>query len=104
MAEDDVHRVNRVGADGLLQVCRLRGSVSSQNVVKQVPADQRHELDGDLKRAVLPTVPRQGDVQIHLRSQRRVRRSPQLLGGEERPVADPSGLTPPEATGSAFTV
>lgn len=68
VAEDHVHGVNRVGADGLLQVCRLSSSVSSQDVVKQVPADQRHELDGDLEGAVLPPVPRQRHVHINLRT------------------------------------
>lgn len=68
VAEDHVHGVNRVGADGLLQVCRLSSSVSGQDLVKQVPADLRHELDGDLEGAVLPTVPRQRHVQINLRT------------------------------------
>lgn len=100
VAEDDVYGVDRVGADGLLQLCRLSSSLSSQHVVEHVPADQRHKLDGDLKGAVLPAVTRQRHVQIHLRSRRRMRRR------RKRRRAGPewSRLTPPEATGSAFTV
>lgn len=67
MTENDVNGVNRVGADGFLEVQRLGDGASHENLVQQMPADQRHKLHGDLKRAVLATFAREGDVQINLR-------------------------------------
>lgn len=67
VSKDDVHGVNRVGADGFLQVHRLGHAASRQHFVKHVPADQRHKPNGDFKRAVLPTITWQGDIQIHLK-------------------------------------
>jgi len=59
--------VDGVGADGFLQVHRLGHGASRQDFVQHVPADQRHEPDGDFEGAVLPTVTWQGDVQIDLK-------------------------------------
>lgn len=64
--EHNVHRVHRVGADGLVQLQRLGHAASGQHLMQQMPADQRHKLNGDFKRPVFTPFSRQRDVQIHL--------------------------------------
>lgn len=66
VAKNNIHGVHGVGADWLLQVHRLRHDAASQNFMQHVPADQRHEPDGDLKWAVLPTVSWESDIQVNL--------------------------------------
>lgn len=102
MPEDHVHRVNRVGADGLLQVRGLGSGVASQHVVKHVPADQRHKLDGDLKGAVLAAVARQRHVQIDLRSRKRDEtvEEDSSSEGEELPEQAGAGLPPQRRRGA----
>lgn len=66
MSKDHVYSVNRISADGFLQVHGLGNAASCQDFVQHVPADQRHEPDGDLKGTVLPALTWQGNVQVHL--------------------------------------
>ena len=40
VSKNDVHGVNRVGADGFFQVHRLGHTASRQDFVEHVPADQ----------------------------------------------------------------
>lgn len=72
VSKDDIHGVNGVGADRFLQVHRLGHSAPRQHFVQHVPADQRHKPNGDFKRAILPSVTGQGDIQIDLKRKTRV--------------------------------
>lgn len=101
MSEDHVYGVDRVGAERLVQVQRFGNAAPGQDFVQQVPADQRHEPEADLKRAVLPTFARQGDVQIHLR---RTRGDQFAFRGEPGRHRIWARLTPAAATGSGLTV
>lgn len=69
MSEDDVHGMNRISAEGFLQVQWFGHTTSRQDFVQHVPADQRHKSDCDFKWAVLPTFTWQGDIQIDLKRQ-----------------------------------
>ena len=68
MSEHHVDGVDRVGAQGLVQVQGLGHPAALQHLVQHVPADQRHKLDGHLEGSVLASFARQRDVQIHLRT------------------------------------
>lgn len=70
MSQNDVHRVDGVGAERLVQVHRLGRAASFQDVVQQMPADQRHKFKRYLERPILPSFPWQGHVQINLRVMR----------------------------------
>lgn len=72
MSKDYVHCVNRVSADGFLQVHWFRHVASCQDFVQHVPADQRHESHADFERAVLPTFTWQCDIQVDLKRKTRV--------------------------------
>lgn len=67
MSKDDVHGVNGIGADRFLQVHWLGLDAPRQDFVQHVPADQRHELNGDFKRAVFPAVTWQSDIKVNLK-------------------------------------
>lgn len=67
VSKDDVHGVNRISAEGFLQVQRFGHTTPRQDFVQHVPADQRHKSDGDFKRAVLPTFAWQCDIQVDLK-------------------------------------
>lgn len=58
MPQHHVHRVHRVGADGLVQLQRLGHAAAGQHLVEHVPADQGHELDGDFEGAIFPSLAR----------------------------------------------
>lgn len=66
VSEHHVHCVHRVGADRLVQLQRLRHAASGQHLMQQVPADQRHKLNGDFKRSVFAPFSWQRDIQVHL--------------------------------------
>lgn len=101
MSQYDVHRVDGVGADRLVQVHRFGRAVSFQDVMQQVPADHRHKSEGHLKRSVLAPLPWQGHVQINLRTARLMFRAE---GGGGRSSIGAAGLTPLLATGSGLAV
>lgn len=66
VAEDHVHSMHRVGADGLVQLQGFWHPTTSQDLMKQVPADQRHKLDADLEGPVLPSLSWQSNIQVDL--------------------------------------
>lgn len=91
MSQHHVHRVHGVGADGLVQLQGLRHAAASQHLVEHVPADQRHELDGNFKRAIFPSLAWQRDVQVHLRR------------GAERKSKDKAGQKKVSSQKTVFT-
>ena len=56
VSQDHVHCMDRVGADGLVQLERLRHAAAGQHLVEHVPADQRHKLDGHLEGTIFPSL------------------------------------------------
>lgn len=48
----------RVGADGLVQLKRLRHAAASEHLVEHVPADQRDKFDGNFERTIFPSLTR----------------------------------------------
>lgn len=66
VSQHHVDCMNRVGADGLVQLQGFRHAAARQHLVQHVPADQRHEAYGHLERAIFASLARQGDVQVHL--------------------------------------
>lgn len=61
-----VHCVYRVGADRLVQLKGFRHAAASQHLVEHVPADQRHELNGNFEGPIFPSLSWESDIQVHL--------------------------------------
>lgn len=61
-----VHCVYRVGADRLVQLKGFRHAAASQHLVEHVPADERHELNGNFEGPIFPSLSWESDIQVHL--------------------------------------
>lgn len=61
-----VHCVYRVGADRLVQLKGFRHAAASQHLVEHVPADERHELNGNFEGPIFPSLAWESDIQVHL--------------------------------------